>query len=84
MSFSPSAAVNFFSKIMFKKKLDFSPLNWAVVESGAEKYGGDIYVSTQLWSNVGQKKLVEIYMYFHQFLSTHFRLREIKRGSLEQ
>ena len=25
-SFSPSAAVNFLSKIMFKKKLDFLPL----------------------------------------------------------
>ena len=35
MSFSESAAVNFLSKIMFKKKLDFFPLKWAMVESGA-------------------------------------------------
>ena len=32
LSFSASAAANFFSKIMFKKKLDFFPLKWAMVE----------------------------------------------------
>ena len=42
LSFSPSAAVNFLSKIMFKKKLDFFPLKWAMVESGAKEIGGDI------------------------------------------
>ena len=42
LSFSPSAAVNFLSKIMFKKKLDFFPLKRAMVESGAKEIGGDI------------------------------------------
>ena len=42
LSFSPSAAVNFLSKNMFKKKLDFFPLKWAMVESGAKEIGGDI------------------------------------------
>ena len=42
LSYSPSAAVNFLSKIMFKKKLDFFPLKWAMVESGAKEIGGDI------------------------------------------
>ena len=42
LSFSPSAAVNFLSKIMFKKKLDFWPLKWAMVESEAKENGGDI------------------------------------------
>ena len=41
-SFSPSAGVNFPSKIMFKKKLDFFPLKLAMVESGAKEIGGDI------------------------------------------
>ena len=44
LSFSPSAAVNFLSKIMFKKKLDFFPLEWVMVESGAKEIGGDIYI----------------------------------------
>ena len=42
LSFSPSAAVNFLSKITFKKKLDFFPLKWAIVESGTKEIGGDI------------------------------------------
>ena len=42
LSFSPSAAANFFSKIMLKKKLDFFPLKWAMVESGAKWICGDI------------------------------------------
>ena len=42
LSFSPSAAVNFLSKIIFKKKLDFFPSKWAMVESGAKEIGGDI------------------------------------------
>ena len=42
LNFSPSAAVNFLSEIMFKKKLDFFPLKWAMVESGAREIGGDI------------------------------------------
>ena len=42
LSFSPSAAVNFLSKIMFKKKLDFLPTKWAMGESGAKEIGGDI------------------------------------------
>ena len=42
MSFSPSAAVYFLSKIMFKKKIDFFPLKWAMVESGLKEIGGYI------------------------------------------
>ena len=41
LSLSPSAAVNFLSKIMFKKKLDFFPLKWVMVESGAKEIGED-------------------------------------------
>ena len=41
LSFSASVAANFFSKIMFEKKLDFFPLKWAMVESGAKEIGGD-------------------------------------------
>ena len=47
MSFTPSAAANFFSKIMFKKKLEFFPLKWAMLESGATEIGGDIYISNK-------------------------------------
>ena len=42
LSFSPSAAVNFFSKIIFKKKFDLFPLKWAMVESEEKETGGDI------------------------------------------
>ena len=35
-------AANFFSKIMFKKKLDFFPLKWTMVESGAKEIGGEL------------------------------------------
>ena len=42
LSFSSSVAVNFLSKIMFKKKLDFFPLKWAMLESEAKEIGGDI------------------------------------------
>ena len=42
LGFSPSATFNFLSKIMFKKKLDFFPLQWVMVESGAKEIGGDI------------------------------------------
>ena len=42
LSFSPSASVNFLTKIMFKKKLDFFPLKWAMFESAAKEIGEDI------------------------------------------
>ena len=42
LSVSLSAAVNFLSKVMFKKKLYFFPLKWAMVESGAKEIDGDI------------------------------------------
>ena len=42
LGFSSSAAVNFPSKIMVKKKLDFFPLKWAKVEIGAKEIGRDI------------------------------------------
>ena len=42
LSFSPCAAVNFLSKIMFKKKLDFFPLKWAMVESGVKEINADL------------------------------------------
>ena len=42
LSFSPSADLNFLSKIMFKNKLDLFPSKWAMVESGAKEIGGDI------------------------------------------
>ena len=42
LSFSPSEAVNFLSKIMLKRKLHFFPLKRAMVESGAKEIGGDI------------------------------------------
>ena len=42
LSFSPSSAVNFLSKIMLKKKLDFFPLKRAKVKSGVKEIGGDI------------------------------------------
>ena len=48
LSFSASAAANFFSKMMFEKKLDFFPLKWAMVEILSKKIGGGIYISTNL------------------------------------
>ena len=48
LSFSASEAANFFSKIMFKKKLTFFPLKWAMVESGAKEIGKK-YISTNFF-----------------------------------
>ena len=49
-SFFPSVAVNFLSKIMFEKKLDFFLLKWDMVESGAKEIGGDILHSLRATS----------------------------------
>ena len=47
---------------MFEKKLDFFPLKWALVDSGAKETGGDIYHSLRA-ASASQAPMLKFRMY---------------------